>query len=53
MNALPARERPSSRIAIFFVAVYKPLVYVILGAAVISIAKEFKDFYIIMAVVIF
>ncbi len=53
MNALPARERPS-RIAIFLSQFTNPLVYVILGAAVISLLlKEFKDFYIIMAVVIF
>jgi Ca2+-transporting ATPase len=53
MNALPARERPS-RIAIFLSQFANPLVYVILGAAVISLLlREFKDFYIIMAVVIF
>jgi Ca2+-transporting ATPase len=53
LNALPARERPS-RIAIFLSQFTNPLVYVILGAAVISLLlREFKDFYIIMAVVIF
>ena len=53
MNALPARKRPS-RIAIFLSQFTNPLVYVILGAAMISLLlKEFKDFYIIMAVVLF
>ncbi|MFY9133860.1 MAG: HAD-IC family P-type ATPase, partial [Bacillota bacterium] len=53
MNILPARERPS-RMAIFLSQFTNPLVYVILGAAVISLLlREFRDFYIIMAVVIF
>jgi len=44
MNILPARERPS-RMAIFLSQFTNPLVYVILGAAVISLLlREFRDF---------
>lgn len=52
-NVLPSRKGPS-RLAIFFSQFTSPLVYVILGAAVVSlILREFGDFLIIMAVVLF
>lgn len=52
-NALPSRKGPS-RLAIFLSQFTSPLVYVILGAGLVSLLlKEYNDFLIIMAVVIF
>ncbi|MFZ5924398.1 MAG: cation-translocating P-type ATPase [Bacillota bacterium] len=52
-NTLPSRRGPS-RLAIFLSQFTNPLVYVILTAAVVSlILREFGDFLIIMAVVLF
>ncbi|MEW6228096.1 MAG: HAD-IC family P-type ATPase [Bacillota bacterium] len=52
-NTLPSRKGPS-RLAIFLSQFTSPLVYVILSAAVVSLLlREFGDFLIIMAVVLF
>ncbi|MGE5588192.1 MAG: cation-translocating P-type ATPase [Clostridia bacterium] len=52
-NVLPSRKGPS-RLAIFLSQFTSPLVYVILGAGLVSlILREYNDFFIIMAVVIF
>ncbi|MGE5592732.1 MAG: cation-translocating P-type ATPase [Betaproteobacteria bacterium] len=52
-NVLPSRKGPS-RLAIFLSQFTSPLVYVILGAGLVSLLlKEYNDFLIIMAVVIF
>ncbi|MCR4401399.1 MAG: HAD-IC family P-type ATPase [Firmicutes bacterium] len=53
LNVLPSRKEPS-RLAIFLSQFASPLVYVILGAGIVSlILKEYGDFFIIMAVVVF
>ncbi len=52
-NALPS-GRPASAAMILLSQFKSPLIYVILGAALVSfVMKEFKDFAIIMAVVVF
>ena len=52
-NVLPSRKGPS-RLAIFLSQFTSPLVYVILGAGLVSlILREYSDFFIIMAVVVF
>ncbi|MDI7247968.1 MAG: HAD-IC family P-type ATPase [Bacillota bacterium] len=52
-NVLPSRKGPS-RLAIFLSQFTSPLVYVILGAGLVSlILREYSDFLIIMAVVVF
>lgn len=51
-NILPSRKGPS-RLAIFLSQFTSPLVYVILGAGLVSLVlREFGDFFIIMAVVV-
>ncbi|MGE5571630.1 MAG: cation-translocating P-type ATPase [Bacteroidota bacterium] len=52
-NVLPSRKGPS-RLAIFLSQFTSPLVYVILGAGLVSLVlREYSDFLIIMAVVAF